>query len=149
RYMAKTTIPSISITLIIFVVIGLNYETNGTVNDVQAISDVILQKFNVTGWLFIVPIVVIVMIVRKVPAIPALLTGALLGGLFAVIFQPEIIRLIADENASYAYQSFKAVMMSLYGQISIATTNDVVNELLITSGMGGMMNTIWLIIAAM
>ncbi|MDR7129512.1 NhaC family Na+:H+ antiporter [Algoriphagus sp. 4150] len=149
RYMAKTTVPSISISLIIFVVIGMNYETNGTVNDVQVISDVISEKFNVTGWLFIVPILVIVMIVRKVPAIPALLTGALLGGLFALIFQPEIIRLIADENASYAYQSFKAVMMSLYGEISISTTNDVVNELLVTSGMGGMMNTIWLIIAAM
>ncbi len=149
RYMAKTTIPSISITLIIFVVIGLNYEANGTVNDVQAISDIILSKFNVTGWLFIVPLLVIVMIVRKIPAIPALLTGALLGGLFAFVFQPDIIRLIADENASYAYQSFKAVMMSLYGEISISTSNDVVNELLVTSGMGGMMNTIWLIIAAM
>ncbi|WP_339867324.1 Na+/H+ antiporter NhaC [uncultured Algoriphagus sp.] len=149
RYMAKTTIPSISITLVIFIIIGLNYEANGTVNDVQVISDVILDKFNVTGWLFIVPILVIVMIVRKVPAIPALLTGALLGGLFAIIFQPEIIRTIADESASYAYQSFKAVMMSLYGEISISTTNDVVNELLVTSGMGGMMNTIWLIIAAM
>ncbi|WP_057938681.1 Na+/H+ antiporter NhaC [Algoriphagus resistens] len=149
RYMAKTTVPSIAITLLIFVVIGLNYETNGTVNDVQAISTVIAGKFNVTGWLFIVPILVIIMIVRKVPAIPALLTGALLGGLFALIFQPDIIRLIADENASYAYQSFKAVMMSLYGEISISTTNEVVNELLITRGMGGMMNTIWLIIAAM
>lgn len=149
RYMAKTTVPSITITLLIFVVIGLNYETNGTVNDVQAISTVIAEKFNVTGWLFIVPILVIIMIVRKVSAIPALLTGALLGGLFALIFQPDIIRLIADENASYAYQSFKAVMMSLYGEISISTTNDVVNELLVTRGMGGMMNTIWLIIAAM
>ncbi|WPR73513.1 Na+/H+ antiporter NhaC [Algoriphagus sp. NG3] len=149
RYMARTTVPSISITLIIFVVIGLNYDVNGTLNDVQGISDVIMQKFNVTGWLFIVPALVIVMIVRKVPAIPALLTGAILGGLFAVIFQPEIIRLVADQDASYAYQSFKAVMMSLYGEISVNTTNDVVNELLVTSGMGGMMNTIWLIIAAM
>ncbi len=149
RYMARTTVPSITITLIIFVVIGLNYDVNGTLNDVQEISDVIMQKFNVTGWLFIVPALVIVMIVRKVPAIPALLTGAILGGLFAVIFQPEIIRLIADQDASYAYQSFKAVMMSLYGEISVSTTNDVVNELLVTSGMGGMMNTIWLIIAAM
>ncbi|PZX59260.1 NhaC family Na+:H+ antiporter [Algoriphagus ratkowskyi] len=149
RYMAKTTIPSISITLIIFVVIGLNYEANGNVNDVQIISDIILEKFNVTGWLFVVPVVVIVLILKKVPAIPALLTGALLGGLFAIIFQPEIIRGIAAENASYAYQSFKAVMMSLYGEISIPTSNDVVNELLMTSGMAGMMNTIWLIITAM
>jgi NhaC family Na+:H+ antiporter len=149
KYMAKTTIPSISITFIIFLVLGLNYESTGSVGDVEAISNVILEQFNINGWLFIVPAVVLVLIVKKVPAIPALLTGALLGGVFAVIFQPQIIRLIAAEDASYLYQSFKAVMMSLYGEINIVTTNDVVNELLITRGMGGMMNTIWLIIAAM
>lgn len=149
RYMAKTTIPSITITLIIFIVIGLNYESTGSVDDVKEISVLILEKFNISGWLFIVPGIVLFMIVRKVPAIPALLTGALLGGVFALIFQPEIIRLIAAEQASYAYQGFKAVMMALYGEISIATSNDIVNELLLTRGMGGMLNTIWLIVAAM
>jgi len=149
RYMAKTTIPSITITLLLFIVIGLNYESSGSVDDVKEISVVILERFNISGWLFTVPGIVLFMIIRKVPAIPALLTGALLGGVFALIFQPEIIRLIAAENASYAYQGFKAVMMALYGEISIATSNDIVNELLLTRGMGGMLNTIWLIIAAM
>ena len=109
----------------------------------------IQENFNINGWLFIVPLVVLVLIVKKVPAIPALLVGALLGGVFAIIFQPEIIALIADEGGSYAYLSFKAVMMSLYGEISVVTSNDVVNELLVTRGMGGMLNTIWLIICAM
>ena len=149
RHMAKTTVPSIIITLILFIVIGFNYETNGSVDDVKAISAVIVENFNISAWLFIVPAVVLILIVRKVPAIPALLVGALLGGVFAVIFQPEIIVLIADEGGSYAYQSFKAVMMSLYGEISVTTSNDVVNELLVTRGMGGMLNTIWLIICAM
>ncbi|TFV94406.1 Na+/H+ antiporter NhaC [Algoriphagus kandeliae] len=149
RHMAKTTIPSITITLILFIVIGINYEANGSVDDVKAISEVILEKFNVTGWLFIVPAVVIILIIRKVPAIPALLAGALLGGVFAIIFQPDIIATIANESGSYSYLSFKAVMMSLYGEIAIITSNDVVNELLVTRGMGGMLNTIWLIICAM
>ncbi|MBN7815429.1 Na+/H+ antiporter NhaC [Algoriphagus pacificus] len=149
RYMARTTVPSMTITLILFIVIGLNYETQGSVDDVKNISAVILERFNVSGWLFIVPIVVLVMIVKQVPAIPALLAGALLGGVFAVIFQPDIITLIAAEDASYAYQSFKAVMMSLYGEISIVTSNDIVNELLVTGGMAGMLNTIWLIVCAM
>lgn len=149
RHMAKTTIPSIAITLILFIVIGFNYETQGSVEDVKVISTVILEKFNINGWLFIVPGVVLTLIIKKVPAIPALLIGALLGGVFAVIFQPQIIQLIANEPGSFAYQSFKAVMMSLYGEISVVTSNDVVNELLITRGMGGMLNTIWLIICAM
>lgn len=150
RHMAKTTIPSITITLILFIVIGMNYETQGSVENVKAISAIILEKFTINGWLFIVPVVVLVMIIKKVPAIPALLTGALLGGVFAVIFQPEIILGIADESSgSYAYLSFKAVMMALYGEIAVVTSNDVVNELLITRGMGGMLYTIWLIICAM
>lgn len=149
RYMTKTTVPSMSITLILFIVIGLNYETSGSVDDVKAISAVIQERFNISGWLFIVPIVVLVMIVKKVPAVPALLAGALLGGVFALIFQPEIISMIAAEDGSFVYQGFKAVMMALYGEISIVTTNDVVNELLVTRGMAGMLNTIWLIICAM
>lgn len=149
RYMARTTIPSITITLIIFVIIGLNYETSGSVADVKAISDTILEKFNISGWLFLVPLAVLVMIVKKVPAIPALLAGALLGGVFALIFQPETIVAIANDTGSYAYLGFKSVMMALYGEIAIVTNNDIVNELLVTGGMSGMLNTIWLIVCAM
>jgi len=79
RHMAKTTVPSITITLILLVIIGLNYETSGSVDDVKAISAVIIEKFNISGWLFIVPLVVLVMIIKKVPAVPALLIGALMG----------------------------------------------------------------------
>lgn len=67
KYMAKTTIPSMAITLILFIIIGLNYETAGSVDDVKVISEVISSKFNITGWLFLVPLIVLVMIVRKVP----------------------------------------------------------------------------------
>jgi NhaC family Na+:H+ antiporter len=150
RHMTKTTVPSITITLVIFAVIGMTYQVNDTVLQTKEISAVILEHFNINGWLFIVPVVVFVMIVKKVPAVPALFIGAILGGVFAVIFQPQIIQLIADEAGSgYAYQSFKAVMLSLYGEISVVTSNEVVNELLITGGMAGMLNTIWLIVAAM
>lgn len=150
RHMTKTTIPSILITLVIFGVIGFTSGAEGSVEQVKGISNVILEKFNINGWLFLVPLVVIGLIVKKVPAVPALLVGALLGGVFAVIFQPQIIYTISgEEGRGYAYNAFKAVMMALYGDISIVTSNDIVNELLITGGMAGMLNTIWLIICAM
>jgi Na+:H+ antiporter, NhaC family len=145
RYMAKTTVPSITITLILFIIIGLNYKTAGSVDDVKSISDTISAKFNISGWLFLVPLAVLGMIVKKIPAIPALLAGALLGGVFALIFQPEIVTAISNDKGSYAYLGFKAVMMALYGEIGIVTDNDIVNELLVT----GMLNTIWLIVCAM
>lgn len=149
RHMAKTTVPTMFITLILFIIIGLNYETSGSVEDVKTISEVISTKFNINPLLFIVPIVVLVMIVKRVPALPALLTGALLGGIFAVIFQPEIIKEVSGEQGAYSYLGFKSVMMALFGEIGVVTSNDIVNELLVTRGMGGMLNTIWLIICAM
>ena len=149
RHMAKTTIPTMLITLVLFLVIGFNYETAGNVGDVQIISEVIASTFTITPWLFIVPLLVILMIVRKVPALPALLAGALLGGVFALIFQPEIIAKIVGENGSFSYIGFKGVMMALFGEISVVTENALVNELLVTRGMAGMLNTIWLIVCAM
>jgi NhaC family Na+:H+ antiporter len=147
--MAKTTIPTMVITLILFFVIGLNYQTDGNVEDVKTISNIISSNFTLTPWLFLVPAVVIFMIIKKVPALPALLIGALLGGVFALIFQPQIIARIVGEEGSFAYLGFKGVMMAMYGKISIVTENALVNELLATKGMAGMLNTIWLIVCAM
>lgn len=150
RHMTKTTVPSILIALIIFGTIGIVSNAEGSVSQVKEISAVILENFNVNGWLFIVPVLVLLMIIKKVPAVPALLAGALLGGAFAVVFQPDIIKTIANEpEESFLYQAYKGVMMALYGEISIVTDNDVVNELLMTGGMAGMLNTIWLIVCAM
>jgi NhaC family Na+:H+ antiporter len=147
--MAKTTIPTMVITLVLFFVIGLNYQTDGNVEDVKTISSIIASNFTLTPWLFLVPGVVIFMIIKKVPALPALLVGALLGGVFALIFQPQIIARIVGEEGSFTYLGFKGVMMAMYGKISIVTDNALVNELLVTKGMAGMLNTIWLIVCAM
>jgi NhaC family Na+:H+ antiporter len=149
RHMAKTTIPTMLITLILFFVIGLNYQTEGNVEDVKTISNIISSNFTLTPCLFLVPAIVIFMIIKKVPALPALLVGALLGGVFALIFQPHIIARVVGEEGSFAYLGFKGVMMAMYGKISIVTDNALVNELLITKGMAGMLNTIWLIVCAM
>lgn len=150
RHMTKTTVPSISITILIFLVIGFYTDAAGSVNQVREISEVIAEKFTITGWLFLVPAVVLFLIIKKTPAVPALLVGALLGGVAAVIFQPEIIALISEApDAGFAYQSFRSVMQALYGEIAVSTSNEVVNELLQTGGMAGMLNTIWLIICAM
>lgn len=150
RHMTKTNVPSILITIAIFGVIGFMSAAEGSVDQVRQISAVILERFEINGWLFIVPIIVIGLILKKVPAVPALLAGALLGGIFAIIFQPDLIVSLANEpDRSFTYSAFKTVMMALYGPISVVTSNDVVNELLITGGMAGMLYTIWLIICAM
>lgn len=148
KHMAWTTIPSIGITLVIFLVIGFTQETAAPVN-VDDVLVAIEKNFNINGWLFLVPVAVIVLIVRKMPALPALLIGTLLGGLFAVIFQPQAIAEISGFADGRLESYYIAVMKSMYTSISLPSENVIVDELLTTGGMAGMLNTIWLIICAM
>lgn len=149
RYMMYTTIPSISIALILFLILGFVYNGEGEVTDTALITEAIASKFNVNGWLFLVPVAVIIMIVRKVPAIPAILAGALLGGVFALIFQPDMVREVSNWEGTTFEMTFVGLMKSLYGSISIVTGNVIVDDLLTSGGMYGMLGTVWLILSAM
>lgn len=90
RYMLRTTIPSISIALIIFLIISIMHPTEATVG-ADLYHDALHATFHVSPWLLIVPLLTGVMIVRKVPAIPTLLASALLGAVFALLFQPHLL----------------------------------------------------------
>lgn len=159
RYMAYTTIPSISIALILFLILGFVNGGSGDVAQTDAIQAAIASKFNINGWLFLVPVTVVVLIVKKMPAIPAILIGALLGAVFALIFQPSVVQGIGQEvyggiygegaAATSAVLVFVGTMKSLYGDIAIVTGNGVVDDLLSSGGMYGMLKTVWLILAAM
>ncbi len=172
RYMTITTIPSISIALVLFLILGFVYGGTGEVAEKQAMLDAINNKFNISGWLFLVPVTVVLLIVKKVPAIPSILIGALLGALFAVIFQPDLVSsvgksvhpdihysLSAEEyeikksTTSEAEFSFIGVAQSLFGDVKFKTGISMFDqdgdELLKSKGMAGMLQTVWLIVAAM
>jgi NhaC family Na+:H+ antiporter len=148
RYMMYTTVPSLIITLIIFLFIGLSYRGSLSAEDVDLFQHAIEEKFVITPWLFLVPALIIYLIIRKFPALPALLMGTLFGGLFALIFQPHLIAEIGGSGSAFR-QAYVALMDAMTTDIAIVTSNETVNELLTTGGMAGMMNTIWLIICAM
>ncbi|MDH4057344.1 MAG: Na+/H+ antiporter NhaC [Cyclobacteriaceae bacterium] len=149
KYMAFTTGPSIFITLVIFLIWGFTLDTGAAVADSSEVINAIESTFNLNPILFLVPVLVIVLIIKKVPAAPALLIGALLGGVFAVIFQPQIVNQVSGVNNDYLHSSFKAVMNAMAITIKITTGNVMIDELLIGKGMYGMLNTVWLIICAM
>jgi len=149
RYMTHTTVPSILLTLIIFLVMGFSIDTSGSIGDIPLILSSIEGAFNITGWLFLVPAVVIFLIIKKVPAVPALLVGTLMGGLFAVIFQPQILDQVSGISGNFLKSSFMAVFNAMYATVNVTTNHEMVNNLLSTGGMSGMLNTIWLIMCAM
>jgi len=149
RYLAWTTIPSILITIIIFLIIGLTREPDAAPEDITPILNAISGTFNITPWLFLVPALVITLITQKVPAIPALLIGTLAGGFFAIFLQPHIIEHVSNITDNFSLASYIAVMKAMYTEISVETDHEMVNNLLVTGGMSGMLNTVWLIISAM
>jgi Na+:H+ antiporter, NhaC family len=149
RYMTFTTFPSMTITLIAFLVIGFNLDFTSTGIDIENVKTAIDGTFNTSPLLFLVPVILLTIIILKVPPLPALFVGTILGGIFAVIFQPEIIYQIAGITENYAKASYFSVMQSMFGDVSLTTPDEGVNDLLSTSGMRGMLDTIWLILSAM
>ncbi len=149
RYMLYTTIPSFGIALIAFLIIGFNIETHNVGADTETVRQAIAGTFNITPWLLAVPAFLIFVIVRKVAPLPSMLLGVLAGGVFAVIFQPQLIEQVSGISGNYAEASYKAVIQAVYGEIQITTPVSEVNDLFVTHGMSGMLLTIWLILSAM
>ncbi len=149
RYMAITTIPSIFIALFIYLIIGFYSDASGSVEDVKEVLAAIESKFYITPWVFVVPLTVIVMIIKRVPALPALLVGVLSGGLCALILQPEIVNEVSGIQDHYLKSSYVGLMQAMYGNVEITSSHTMVNELLTSGGMSGMLNTVWLILCAM
>lgn len=141
RYMSLTTGPTIIITLIVFSIFSLNIETTGNA-DISGLLISIRETFNITPWLFCVPLVVIALILRKTKPLVALGLGVCLAAIFAAIFQPKILENIASSN-------FYAIINSIFSDTQILTSNEKLNDLFTAGGIKGMLWTICLIICAM
>ncbi len=149
KYMAYTTVPSISLALVIFLVLGFVKGGSAEITETQVILDAIDSKYTINFWLFLVPIIMVILISKKMPAIPAITIGALLGAVFALIFQPHLVQEVAQFGDNVWEKGFVGIMTSMYGEISITTGNGIVDELMTSGGMFGMLGTVWLILSAM
>jgi NhaC family Na+:H+ antiporter len=148
RYMTYTTVPSIVITLIVFLLLGFFQETNGQA-DTQVLLSSIDERFTINLGLFIVPLIVIAMIVRKAPPLVALMIGTLLGGVFALLYQPHLVLEAAGAVQLNITTVYRGIMNAITVDNAIVTSNELLNDLFTSGGMQGMLGTIWLIICAM
>lgn len=148
KYMLYTTVPSILIALLFFIIIGLNLPHTGS-TDIHDKLDAISSVFNITPWLFLVPALVIFLIIKKTKPLIALLAGVVLGGVAALIAQPDIVMKVAGGTMMNLDTAYKGIMNAITTDVAVETPNADINELFSASGMKGMLNTIWLIICAM
>lgn len=159
RFMMVTTIPSFVIAMIVFLVVSLIHTPAGEMETVEFAND-LKSTFTISPWLMLVPVVTGLLIVKKVPAMLTLFVAAVLAGVVAVFVQPHLIQQIANVDTTVYhvpaqsftelsfFDGFKGTFMTYYGPTAIDTGNAELNDLVSTRGMTGMMNTIFLIIAA-
>ena len=148
KYMLITTIPSLLISILVFTIAGLSASTTSSA-DMMAIEEGLQSTFNISPWLLIVPILTGILIAKRLPAIVTLFASAFMAAIAMVIAQPELILQIANVENNSALSSLKAIIIASTTNNSIETGNELLNNLVTTRGMGGMMGTIWLIICAM
>jgi len=148
RYMFYTTGPSISIALVLFIILGFFQDTHGEMQNLEILNG-IKNTFNISPWLLLVPVAVIILIIKKVEPVVALLVGTVLGGIAAVIAQPQVLQTVLGLESLSIHDSYKAVMNAIVSDVSIETNNATLNDLFSSGGMKGMLSTIWLILSAM
>ncbi|MCK9217964.1 MAG: sodium:proton antiporter, partial [Firmicutes bacterium] len=135
KHMFYTTGTSYAIALVAFGIMGARFA--GKQLDVPAINEILntmRDNFVINPLLLIVPVVVIVAVAMKMPAVPGLMMGTVLGGIAAVLFQG------AD---------FGDVIDAMHYGIVSETGNEMLDELLTRGGLDSMMWTISLILCAL
>ena len=150
RHMAWTTAPSFAAALLLFALAGLFMPAPAGAGELDALLAALDAQFAIGPHLLVPVAVVLGLVVRRVPAFPALLIGALTGGAFAAAFQQAaLLAYVGESGLPAAAAVVKGVWMALYAGFTLDSGNPALDELLSRGGMAGMLPTVWLIMSAM
>ena len=147
RYMLYTTVPSIIISLLMYLVLGLWYDSKPM--EISMYTDGLERGFNISLWTMLVPLFTAWLIYKKTPSLITLLLSALSACVCAVILQPDVLVSISGESETSVKSIFMGLMITCYTSTNVDTGYAEINDLVSTRGMAGMLNTIWLILCAM
>jgi len=150
RHMVWTTTPSIVVAVLLFAAAGAFMAAPQDTGSLRAIQEALSTRF-VIAWYLLLPLVLVLgLVIRRVPALPALLIGALTGCLFAIAFQQEaVLRFVGATDVSRGTALLKGAWIALFDGFTIESGNEALDSLLSRGGMSSMLSTVWLILAAM
>ena len=144
KYMTITTVPTIIIALVFFTVYNLLNEPNQIAENMGNVESM-KEYFFISPILFLVPLIVILFIIKKINPIISLFVGVITASIFFLIFQNELIVKLVNELGINRKQK---IMNSIVSETNIQTDITFLSELFNSDGMKGMLNTIWLVISA-
>jgi NhaC family Na+:H+ antiporter len=141
-----TSVPALVIALAVFFLFGRPGDF-----DASAKIEAIRASFDISLWLFLPLVAVIVMAALRWPPFTTIFIGALVGGVLAAIVAPARVIVYADASPGTwsAIAIVKGVWLALADGYSASTGNAAIDRLATRGGMASMLNTIWLIITAL
>jgi NhaC family Na+:H+ antiporter len=146
RYMLFTTIPSFTISLVIFLIAGLLMSGMGETH-IHEYTTHLASTFNISLWTLVIPLLTAILIAKGIPSLVTLFASSIMCAICTVILQPDILHTIAGDHNDLSL--LKGIIIMFSQSTSLETGSKAVNDLVSTGGMSGMLNTIWLIICAM
>ena len=147
RYMLYTTVPSICVSLVLYLAIGLFY--NGAKVEISQYLVGLSAGFDISLWTMLIPVFTGYLIYKKMPSLITLLLSSLAACVCAVVLQPHVLMHIAGEQTVNARSMFEGLMLTCYSHTNVDTGFEAINSLVATRGMVGMLSTVWLILCAM
>lgn len=147
RYMLYTTVPSIMLSLLLYLVIGLWYK--GEAVEIRQYTIGLSNGFNISLFTLLVPAFTGFLIYKKTPSLITLLLSSVAACVCALILQPNVLVEVSGESSMSAKSLFEGIMLTCYTKTNVNTGYAAINELVATRGMVGMLNTVWLILCAM
>lgn len=147
RFMLGTTVPTFLVTLMIFTGEGLGVQ-HADMHQVVLVQEALAHTFNISLWLFVVPLVTAILIAMRMPAMVVLFLGTLVATFTGAFAQGALLDQIAGSDLEGWMQRFRGAMILVSGSTSLDTGVPELNDLVATRGMSGMLSTIWLILCA-
>lgn len=147
RCMMHTTVPSITISLLLYLVMGFWF--SGERVEPSIYLEGLEHSFNISAWTLLVPVFSGILIWKKVPSFITLILSALAAIVCAIVLQPDALLEIAGTQTATVSNIFTGLLKVCYTSTQLDTGFAEVNNLVATRGMAGMLDTVWLILCAM
>ena len=145
RYMMFTTVPTLVVSLLLYLGVGLFY--GGEIVDSQEYIHALGGAFHISWLTMLVPAFTAWLIYKKAPALVTLCLSAVAACVCAVALQPDVLAGIGGGDSALAI--LKGIFRTCYTSTNVDTGNEAINALIATRGMAGMLNTVWLILCAL
>jgi|TARA_B100001964_G_scaffold48757_1_gene54653 NhaC family Na+:H+ antiporter len=148
-HMVWTTLPSIVIALIMYSLIGLNIDTSASAGDLDITMRLLTENFTISPVMLLPVGLLLFMANRKLPPIPTIVSGAMVGVILALIFQRPVIMALAGDAPNVFLGLFKGVWYTLFDGFVLDSGNATLDDLMTRGGMSSMLTTVWLVLCAM